>query len=554
MGTPIFQLCDEYVVRSARLDPIAATMRGVSGVGELPPGTDYGPDGLAARADLVRDILHRVGDLTPTNPDDELAVAHIRERLGAELAWYEAGEQFRQLRTPFGLVMSIRNSVDLLPRTNQAEWAAIAARLRAVPGMLGSWRASLDVGIQRRLVAARRQAVEGATQAARYAGLDGAAPTFDRLVGSYGDGPLRADLDAAARSAHAAFAETASYLRDVYAPVATEADGVGAERYALASRLTLGADINPVEAYEWGWAELRRIETELAAEADRVRSGATVDEAVAILAETEYVDGPDAYRGWLQERHDEAIERLHGTHFDIAEPLRNVDVTLALGSTAGAPYYTPPSEDLSRPGRTWWPVLGGQQRFRTWRMLTTVFHEGVPGHHLQLGAARVAGDRLSRFGKVSGVSGHGEGWALYAERLCDELGWFTPQGTRLGMLEGSATRAARVIIDIGLHLDLPLPTQEANRHGPRWTFEVGAEVLAQRGRLALDNVHPEMVRYCGWPGQAPSYKLGERAWVAARDEAKRRQGAAFDLKRWHTDALALGPIGLETLTDALRRL
>lgn len=553
VASPIFQLCDEYVVRSARLDPIAATMRGISGVGELPPGTDYGPDGLSARADLVRDVLHRVAQLEPTDRDDRFAAAHLRERLGAELAWYDSGEQFRQLRTPFGLVMSIRNSVDLMPRANDADWAAIAARLRAVPAMLGSWRSGLTVGVERRLVAARRQALEGATQAARYAGLDGAEPTFDGLLASYGDGPLRSELTTAAQAAHAAFAETASYLRDVYAPVATETDGVGAERYALASRLTLGADIDPVEAYEWGWAELRRIETELAAEAERVRSGATVDEAVAVLEQTEFVEGQDAYRAWLQERHHEAIEQLHGTHFDIAEPLRTVDVTLALGSTAGAPYYTPPSEDLTRPGRTWWP-LAGRQRFGIWRMLTTVFHEGVPGHHLQLGAARVAGNRLSRFAKVSSLSGHGEGWALYSERLADELGWFSPPGTRLGMLEGSAARAARVVIDIGLHLDLPLPAEESTRHGRRWSFEVGADVLRTRGRMAEHNVHPEMVRYAGWPGQAPSYKLGERAWVAARDEAERRAGPAFDLKKWHTDALSLGPIGLEGLADALRSM
>src|SRR5579872_411394 len=108
------------------------------------------------------------------------------------------------------------------------------------------------------------------------------------------------------------------------------------------------------------------------------------------------------------------------------------------------------------PGRTWWP-LGGRgdaDRFQTWSELSTVFHEGVPGHHLQAGAAMMAGDRLSRYAKSVFVSGHGEGWALYAERLADELGWFGEPGTRLGMLSGSALRAARVVIDIGVHLDL----------------------------------------------------------------------------------------------------
>ncbi len=153
------------------------------------------------------------------------------------------------------------------------------------------------------------------------------------------------------------------------------------------------------------------------------------------------------------------------------------------------------------------------------------------------------GEALSRHQRLGGVPGHSEGWALYAERLADELGWFDTPGRRLGMLKGSALRAARVVIDIGLHLDLPLPPAEADRHGPRWTFEVATEVLRDRGRIAAHRLHPEVVRYCGWPAQATAYKLGERAWLAARDEARTRLGAGFDLKRWHTAASARPELG-----------
>jgi uncharacterized protein (DUF885 family) len=152
----------------------------------------------------------------------------------------------------------------------------------------------------------------------------------------------------------------------------------------------------------------------------------------------------------------------------------------------------------------------------------------------------MAGGTLSRYARCVFVSGHGEGWALYAERLADELGWFAEPGTRLGMLSGSALRAARVVIDIGVHLDLPLPD------GSRWTFERACEVLRDRGRAEPHRVHPEVVRYLG---QAISYKLGERGWLAAREQAMRHP--AFDLKRWHTDALSLGPMGLDGLTEAL---
>ncbi|MFF5204733.1 DUF885 domain-containing protein [Streptosporangium sp. NPDC000396] len=542
MDSPIFALCDEYVSRSAALDPVGAGMSGIDA--EFAAATDYSPDGNAARAALISETLAKLEPLEPQGEADVRAAAHLRERLSAELAWYEIGEPLRAVQAPFGLITDLRDSVDLLPHATDDDWRNVAARLAAIPRMLDGWRASLSAGLAQGLSAPRRQALELAVQTGLFAG-DG---THDAFVASYGDGPVREELVKGAAAAHAAYAEVTRYLREEYAPRATEVDAVGAERYAVAARLNLGADIDLTEAYEWGWAELARIEAELAAEAERVRPGASVEEATAILNETQYVEGRDAYRGWLQERHDWAIEQLHGTHFDIAEPLRRVDVTLALGSTSGAAYYTSPSEDLSRPGRTWWPVGDGRDRFEVWNELTTVFHEGVPGHHLQLGATRVAGEELSRFGKNSWVSGHGEGWALYSERLADELGWFTEPGTRLGMLAGSALRAARVVIDIGVHLDLPLPD------GSKWTFDKACEVLRDRGRCEPHRVHAEVVRYFGWAGQAPSYKLGERAWLAARDEAKQRLGADFDLRRWHTAALELGPVGLSSLAEALRRI
>jgi uncharacterized protein (DUF885 family) len=532
--TEMFRFCDDFVTRWAALDPI-----GIGGFVAEPfrAATDYSPSGHEAWADLMTSALAALGGVPVTSDHDRLAAVHLRERLEAQLAWHRAGEPLRDLRTPFGLVSDIRDSVDLLPRSRDEDWRNIAARLRAIPEMFSGWRTSLDEGLAHGLPAARRQAVEGAIQAG-----GNAAGTHDALVAGYGDGPLAAELAVAAATAHAGYAEMSRYLRG-YAPRATETDAVGAERYVVAARLSLGADINPTEAYEWGWAELARIDAEMAVEAGRVRDGASVDEAIAILDESAYVDGEDAYLDWLKERHAKAIEELDGVHFDIAPPLRAIDVVLAHGSTSGAAYYTPPSEDLSRPGRTWWP-LAGRQRFHTWHELTTVFHEGVPGHHLQQGATATASDSLSRFARCTFISGHGEGWALYAERLADELGWFDEPGTRLGMLASSATRAARVVIDIGVHLDLPLPD------GSRWTFDKACQVLRDRGHAAPSRVHAEVVRYFGWPGQAIAYKLGERAWLEARAEAARRPG--FDLKRWHTAALSLGPIGLDSLAAELR--
>jgi uncharacterized protein (DUF885 family) len=536
--TTVFDLCARHVERSAELDPIVAGMRGIGST--FVAAGNYGVDGYAAREDAVRSTLAELATLESAGlaaEADVRAATYLRERLEAQAAWYALNEPLRDLRALFGTLQSIHDSVALLPHADDDEWRNVAARLAAIPQMLAGWQETLDVGLARGLAAARRQAVEGAVQAESF------IASHDDLVRSYGDGPVAADLTRAARAADAGYAQLATYLRDSYAPRASTVDGVGPDRYAVAARLSLGADLDAREAYEWGWAELERIEAELVTEAGRVRDGAGIAEAMAILDATEYVDGPDAYRDWLQHKHDWAIEQLDGVHFDIAAPLRTVEVTLATGSRSGAAYYTPPSEDLTRPGRTWWPTVG-RTRFETWSELSTVYHEGVPGHHLQNGACRVTGEALSRFARVSNVSGHSEGWALYAERLADELGWFAERGTRLGMLTGSSLRAARVVLDIGVHLDLPMPD------GSRWTFESACDFLRDRGRAEPHRVHAEVVRYFGWPAQAISYKLGERAWLAARAEARQRPG--FDLKRWHTAALALGPVGLDHLTAALR--
>ena len=533
--TPIFQLCDRYVTQRAALDPIGATTRGLTT--NLGAATDYSPQGFAARAALIADTLHTLSTLSVTNAADRRAAAHLRERLEAERAWHEIGEPYRWLNTPIGLLMTITNTLELLPRTTIEEWHLVRDRLAAVPWMLQGWRASLTEGLQRGLPAARRQALAAAEQAEGYA-----RGTHTALVARHGDGPLAGELATAAQAAHSAYADLAHYLRHDYAPHATDQDGVGPERYTIASRLALGSDIDPHEAYAWGWEELARIETEMAAEAAAIAPGGGVDEATRILNETAYVEDADAYLRWLRDWHAWAIQAMDGTHIDLDPRLHALDVTLVHDPTAGAPYYTPPAEDFSRPGRTWWP-LANRSHFTTWNELSTIFHEGVPGHHLQLGTARTNSHDISRFTQINAVSGSSEGWALYAERLADELGWFTEPGTRLGMLGKHALRAARVVIDIGVHLNLDRPDATP------WTFETAQELLGERGRCAPHRLRPEVVRYFGWPGQAISYKLGERAWLEARNRAETRPG--FNLAHWHTTAINLGPLGLDTLAGEL---
>jgi uncharacterized protein (DUF885 family) len=149
-----------------------------------------------------------------------------------------------------------------------------------------------------------------------------------------------------------------------------------------------------------------------------------------------------------------------------------------------------------------------------------------------------------------------EGWALYAERLMDELGYLGDPGARLGYLEAQLRRAIRVIVDIGMHLRMELPAgvlPEAE-NGRTWTPELAVAFFAAHTARSTEFVTSEIVRYLGRPGQAISYKVGERAWLAGREAARAAHGDAFDLKSWHMAALSLGALGLDDLTAELALL
>ena len=186
-----------------------------------------------------------------TSAADRLAAGFLRERLTAQLAWHQLDEPLRLLRAPLGLVSSLRDSADLLPRDDDDDWRRVAQRLAAIPAMFDGWRASLELGLARGLPAARRQAVEEAAAAERCAGSHDAlvAPTATGRSPTSSPRPPRRPIRDTPRSPATCGRTTRR------GPPA--ADGVGAERYAVAARLSLGADIDLAEAYEWGWAELQ---------------------------------------------------------------------------------------------------------------------------------------------------------------------------------------------------------------------------------------------------------------------------------------------------------
>jgi uncharacterized protein (DUF885 family) len=556
----VHEICDCFVSDYAALHPVTATYVGLSGHDERL--TDYSPDGYAARAELVRTARAQIRAIEPQDPSTQVAKAVFIERTGLDLEIHDAGLDISALNVIDSPVQDVRQVFDLMPTATAQDWATIATRLAAVPDALRGIQASLGHAVTAGRPPALRQVERVAEQCATWAGVTGRVSFFDNLVAP-ADGvdgvtdALRSDLENAARTAAKAYAELATYLRESLAPRATPRDAVGEDIYRLQSRNFLGATVEPAEAYAWGWEEFARIEAEMKRVAHRIKPGASLAEAAEALdADPRYqITGQDEFAAWMQNLSDRALAELRGVHFDIPDAVMRLECKIAPPGGGVGAYYTAPSEDFSRPGRMWWSVPPGKREFTTWREVTTVYHEGAPGHHLQCAIALHAATTLNLFQRMlCWVSGHGEGWALYAERLMSELGYLEDDGDLLGMLDGQLFRAARVVVDIGMHLELAIPAGHGFHEGERWTPELGLEFMLNRTIADPHHVRDEIDRYLGWPGQAPSYKLGERLWLSARDEARARANSTFDLKAFHTAALELGSMGLATLREQLAKL
>jgi len=553
------EVADAYVDELIALDPVTGTYLGVKESSSRLP--DLSPAGQEALAELARRTLARL-DEAERQPGADSDIERrcgrlLRERLTAELAVHEAEEGLRRVGNMATPAHSVREVFTVTPNQSEEDWAAIAERLRAVPAAYAGYRESLSLGLERKLYAAPRPTATFVEQLTEWSDTDGKGRGWFEDFVSAGPEALRAELDEAASAATAAVVELRDWMRDVYAPAIEGAPNtVGRERYGRWARYFNGTDLDLDEAYAYGWAEFHRLLGEMKQEAEKILPGAeTPWVALAHLDEHgKHIDGVDEVRDWLQGLMDQAIDELDGTHFELAERVRKVESCIAPPGGAAAPYYTPPSEDFSRPGRTWLPTMG-QTRFPVYDLVSTWYHEGVPGHHLQLAQwAHVAAD-LSRYqATIGGVSANAEGWALYAERLMDELGYLTDAEQRLGYLDAQMMRAARVIVDIGMHLELEIPADSPFHPGETWTPELAQEFFGAHSSRPADFVESELTRYLTIPGQAIGYKLGERDWLQGRAKARERRGEAFDLKAWHMAALSQGSLGLDDLVDELAQL
>lgn len=543
------RLAESWLAQQIELEPELRVSLGVAG--DKTQYADYSPSGIAAQRAAAAAMLAQVEQCPAVDDVDEVTKLELQRTLALQIEGIDAGLPLREVNNIATPAHSARSIFDLMPQASAADFEQIAARMRNVPAALDGYRQTLTEGVNRGVVAARRQVEQLATQTAAYAKADG---FFTELAETDVELPdsLRTELRAAAAQAAQSYAALSDFLRDQVLPAADPNDAVGRELYQLQSRRFLGSTVDLDETYQWGLEELARMRDLQDQTAAELGHDNAKQAAAALDADPQFLlPNAQAFRTWMQQRADEAVAALDGSHFEFTEQMRVIECCIAPTQEGGV-YYTEPSDDFSRPGRMWWSVPEGKTIFATWQELTTVYHEGVPGHHMQFATA-VANKELNAWRRANWCSGHGEGWALYAEKLMLELGFLDHPAYRLGMLDGQRMRAARVILDIGVHLGKPAPAQFApagfEADGKPWNFEFARAFFASQVSDSPQTVDFEVNRYFGWPGQAPAYKIGQRIWEQLRETAESKPD--FNLKAWHTKALRLGGIGLDSLQKAM---
>ena len=546
-----FELSSRYVDELVGMVPVLATSLGLPGH-DHEWGAAFGLDGHEERMDLVRRYRTEFArHLDHPDSVERLAAQVMTGALDEAIAADEAGEQFYDLSHMASSFQRIRSVFDVMDTTRPGGWDDVCRRLETIDRPLSQYRQRLDEGRSRGFTVAARQVASVVAQARQLASDDS---SFHQLAGQASDSPVAERVERAVGLAKAAVADFADHLERNVLPFASATDGVGEDRYRASADRLVGLAVDPLEAYRWGWDEFARRRAEMARVGAAIVPGGSVDEVRRVLEEDPERCAPtaQAFLSFIEKRLDDARVRLTGTHFDVDPRIEPLTVNLAPAGTPLGAYYLRPSEDFSRPGGVWYSV-GDQATFPLYHHVSTAYHEGFPGHHLQNGTAMVNADRISRGQRTTvWYPGYGEGWAMYTERLMGEIGFLEESDYEFGMLAKHLYRAARVVVDIGLHLGLTIADTSPLWPGESWTFDRAVEFMRVYGFRTPAQAEGEVMRYLGWPGQAIAYKLGEREFLSIRADSERRLGSEFDLKAFHREAIGNGAMRLDLLREVMR--
>ena len=484
-------------------------------------------DGLSNEERITRDMLQVVGELRVEEDDQGLHQLRVVDQMNGPQQLMPQLTQFQPVDTPERL-------------------EAFIARLRAYPAYMAANADILREALGSGLTAPSIVTERTIAQIERMLAI----PTDAAIIPSSVQGASDADRERIREivrdvvyPADAAFLET---LRGEYRHASREEPGIwsapnGEAIYRTAIRSWTTLEMDPHEIHQIGLDELETIEAE---RREIARAAGFGDDTAAYRASLDADDeNTPRSKDELVERATEDIGRAMAaapTYFG-ALPKAGCDVRpVEEYKEKDAPfaYYYPPAADGSRDGIYYANGYDLPSRKYT-KLASTTYHEAAPGHHFQI-TLEMENPRLNTFRRLGSrmVGGaYVEGWGLYSERLADEMGLYRSEGERFGMLDAQAWRAARLVVDTGLH-------------ALRWERQRSIDFLRGAGLSETDAVI-ETDRYICWPGQALTYKLGQRQIEKLRREISERDGARFDLREFHDQVLGHGSLPLATLAREL---
>lgn len=552
----LIDLADAYWAAWCDAWPTGATAVGERGRDDRLP--DPTPAGRAAVAARLADLLAGVDAVDPGALDARTRVTRsaLREQLAGDLALLGTGHLDWTVDPLEGVPVELLNIPDFQRLETPADGAAVLARWAAMGpyadataatlrGALGDGRVACRAPVERtlaildELLAEPDEAWPLLAPARRAAELPGWSPA---QAASFADG-LAATVRTGIRPALARFRDL---LADEVLPAARppERPGLchlpgGEAAYAGLIRVHTTLDTDAAALHALGLAEIERLDGELAALGGRVLGTRTLAEALARLRgdpALHFATGAEVVataRASLA-RAEAAVPAWFGRL--PATPCEVVEIGAHEAAHSTIAYYRAPAADGSRPGQYYVNASAPTTRPR-YEAEVLAFHESVPGHHTQLALAQeVPG--LPAFRRHLGPTAFAEGWGLYVERLADEMGLYTGDLDRIGVLSFDAWRASRLVVDTGLH-------------ALGWTRDRAIAFMTEHTALAPNNIANEVDRYIVWPGQALAYKTGQLELLAIRADARARLGDRFRIAAFHDAVLEGGALALATVRGRL---
>lgn len=536
-------LADDYAEGVLRRYPTTATTIGDRRYDDRLP--DPGAAGREQERGALESLRSALQAFDPATLDAEQAITHHMLGLAAGFGLASLDHRLYQMSLDQMSGPQVWLAMLLNWHTLETERNArdLLARFRSFPRYMEAYIANLREGVRERRTSPRVAWERVDQQLRALLATRPEASAFGRAAAR--SPALRDELLAAVRDqVYAAFGSLLRYLEGEYAP--REEPGLyavpkGDETYAELVRQATQSDFDPERIHEIGLEELRGIHEEMRALGVRdVRA-----HAESLKAEAgNHFGSRDELLGAAQrmyERANAALPRLFGAL--PRTPCRVLAIEEYREKDSPAAYYFPPSEDGSRPGTYYVNAHRPETRPR-YNLAALTVHEAVPGHHLQIAiqseATGLPRFRRHRLGTHGALIAFTEGWGLYSERLGDELTMYDTALDRFGMLSYQAWRAARLVVDTGMH-------------ALRWPRERAVRLLLDQVGLPENEVVNEIDRYIVWPGQALAYKIGQRHIEELRRQARARQGAAFDVRAFHDELLRHGAIPLSTATGVIER-